>query len=316
MRVPGSFALAYLRERKTAEELQRVAGSRLNNLLCRPNQWLFDDRVKDEESALAKLELGPVPALESMQDLYAATIVVPTTAEVDDAVGAIEADLPGARVVRRPKGSAEAFAYDDVHVIASLGHQAPGLPRAFQEREFEIQIRTGLQYAWWRATHDVTYKGGARSWRVSRVASQVRASLELLDSVLGDLRGAAGLQAKTADEVDAAFERVAGWLEGWPEGRRPREATRFVDAVQALSQASGLGLDRLEALLEDGEGRRLAAEEEVTPFQAILGITLSECGPTALCDLPRRHRFVLVTEELERACPEATRIDPARVVKL
>src|SRR5205085_494883 len=146
---------------------------------------------KSEESALAKLQLSPVPALSEMHDLYGTTVVVPTTAQIPDAVEAISAEFPGATKVARRRPRAETFMYDDTHVLAQLGSRAAGLNDAIKHRKFEIQVKSGLQYAWWRATHDVLYKGAERSWRLSRVAGQIRAALELLDTQLGNLRGSA-----------------------------------------------------------------------------------------------------------------------------
>src|SRR4051812_26354078 len=121
MRSPASFALAYLPHRVLGEELERIAGPRLQLEICKPNEWLFSGRVKSEESALAKLQLGPVKSLSEMQDIYATTIVVPTKAEVGAAINAVQAVFPGAEVVPRRRPRAETFIYDDTHVVAEMG---------------------------------------------------------------------------------------------------------------------------------------------------------------------------------------------------
>lgn len=315
MRVPPSFGLAYLEEYKVATELKRIAGTRVQTTVCQPNQWLFDDRIKPEESALAKLQLGPIAALGEMRDMYATTVVVPTPTEVRPAVDAVLLQLPDAREQTRRQGDPQTFVYDDVHVIARLGDTAPGLAPGLQEREFEIQIRTGLQYAWWRATHDVVYKGGARTWRLSRLASQARASLEMLDAVLADLDGAAALLPEAEHDEDRLFERVAGWLERWPAVRRPVDVARFYASVEALATASGRGLDNLERVLDTDTGVALVGDEEVTPFQAILGALVQEDGPNVVDSLPR-DPFVLVTPELTRSCPSTDAIPVARRARL
>jgi ppGpp synthetase/RelA/SpoT-type nucleotidyltranferase len=310
MLVPTSFALAYRVELAAADELMRIAGQRLYNGVCRPNQWLFDDRVKSDESALSKLLLGPVPSLAEMQDMYAATIVVPTRGELDAATRAVQASLPDSRVVRRRLGDPATFVYDDVHIIARLGTAATGLSPGLREREFEVQIRTGLQYAWWRATHKVIYKGG-RTWPLVRTASQVRASLELLDTVLANLRETARLQQVEADPADAELERLACWLERWDEGRRPADAPRFATAASDLMSAAGTTADEVERLLAEERGADLIADEHIAPLQAVLALLVEAHGAALAEALPRR-RYVLVTEELIRVSPATRGIAQAR----
>lgn len=314
MLVPPSFAVAYWPEEANANELQRFAGDRLR-ILCSDEKWLFADRVKSEESALAKLQLGPTPSLSEMHDMYAATIVVPTRAEIDKAVGILEHQLPVVTPVHRRQGVPEAFVYDDLHVLVSLGDSAPGLPGGLQDRLFEVQVRTGLQYAWWRATHEVIYKGGERTWRLQRVASQVRASLEMLDAVLADLRTAATLLDPTTTQEDEVFQEVAGWLDQWTEERRPKDVSRFFRGVAELAKAAGKTTAELGEVLETDVAKSLLAETEVTPFQAVLGAAVAELGDGIVDEL-EDGRYVLVTDELRRICPPTDTIGAARRAKL
>jgi ppGpp synthetase/RelA/SpoT-type nucleotidyltranferase len=304
---PPSFALAFLTHRKTALELERFAGMRFRTRVCSPQNWLFDDRVKSEESALAKLQLGPVKSLGAMDDLYAATVVVPTPKEIPAALAAIKREFPDAVEKPRRKRSAETFRYDDMHLLVSLGDLAAGQPEGLRNRQFEVQIHTGLQYAWWRATHDVIYKGSDRSWRLKRMASQIRASLELLDAALSNLRGAADLLDRVEEDDDAEFQRVVEWLERWPEDRRPEDQGRFSESVFKIGRASRLSLDMVEETLLD----ELIASPVTTPFQAILGSVIATHGASSIERLPP-GQYVLVTDEFENACPAAAGIPDAR----
>lgn len=312
MRVPPSFALAYLPESLVAQELHRIAGKRLFSVVCQPNGWLFDHRVKTEESALAKMELGTLARLSDMWDVYGATIVVPTQREIDAAISAVQGAFPEAVPKVRARGSAETFSYDDVHLIARLGDAAPGLNDGLRAREFEIQIRTGLQYAWWRATHDVVYKTPSQSWRVQRLASQTRASLELLDAVLADLRGAAKLLQDGEDDADEGFEFVASWLvDYWAEDRRPANVTRFVSCVRRVADASGLTLEEVGALLAAARHAPPVTSEDITPFEAVLVLAIDHQDASIVDRLPGDH-FVLVTEEMVRAAPSIDAVTAER----
>ena len=315
MRTPNSFALAYVPHRALGDKLEELAGPRLQTL-CRTHGWLFADRVKDEESALAKLQMSPVQSLSTLHDVYASTIVVPTTAQVQDAVAVVEAAFPGAEVVPRRRPRADTFRYNDTHVYANLGAHAAGLADAIRDRKFEIQIKSGLQYAWWRATHDVLYKGAERSWQVSRVAGQIRAALELMDTQLGNLRRSAEVQGPLpADDADEDFAEVAGWLSRWDEDRRPENISGFVRSVQDIRKAASLSAAAIAALLDGDEGQKLIANPDVTPFQAVLTAVVLDKG-AAVIDRVQPDIFVLVTEEMLAAAPTIADITEARLARL
>lgn len=314
MRVPGSFTLAYREQEATAQRLQYLAGRRLRGV-CGDNKWLFDDRIKKEESAFAKLQLSSFKRISDVHDFYAAVVVVPTPAELSAAVATLKATFPTTKVVRRTVGDPRTFSYDDIHVLVTLGKTAPAEPAAVKDRLFEVQVRTGLQFAWWRATHDTIYKGGEKSWRLSRIASQVRASLELLDMVLSDLRKAARLRAEQKASEDKAFAAVAKSLERWPPARRPSDVLRFFNAIAELAKAADTTEQKIIAVLDEPEGKRLADETEVTPFQAVLGSLIESAGPEVVEQL-KPNRYVLLNTEFLAACPAGDGVTSSRRVEL
>jgi ppGpp synthetase/RelA/SpoT-type nucleotidyltranferase len=314
VRIPTSFTLPYREQEATAKRLQDLAGTRLR-LMCGSNSWLFDDRVKGEESAFAKLQLGDFKRLTDVHDFYAATVVVPTPAELSTAVAATKSTFGTAIVRRRTVGDPRTFSYDDLHIHVTLGSIAPTEPEAVKDRVFEVQVRTGLQYAWWRATHDTVFKGGERSWRLGRVASQVRASLELLDILLADLQKAARLRAEKKTREDKAFAAVVKGLGRWPADRQPKDVLRFFDAIGELATAGDTTEDKIVAVLDGMEGRRLTAETEVTPLQAVLGALIERDGPELIDNL-KPKRYVLLNREFLAACPSADQVASSRRVEL
>jgi ppGpp synthetase/RelA/SpoT-type nucleotidyltranferase len=317
MNIPYSFMSAYRREKAVADKISRRAGTRLR-ILCSQQQrgWLVTERVKDPESALAKLQLGMVPRLDAMQDLYGATVVVPTRREIDTAVTALQSEFPGAELVRRRRGDPRTFLYDDTHVLAWLGSHGVGESDEVRERRFEIQVRTGLQFAWWRATHDTVYKGGIRDWRLDRVASQVRGNLEMLDGILANLeKGADLLEARDTDR-DQEFELISGWLELWPTAQRPSDAARFVETVKDLLGAGRIDVVAGRALLQDAYGRGLVANPDIPPAQAFLAAVVHVRGLAPLFRRPEKKRWILVTDELANACPPLRKIPSRRLVGL
>ncbi len=301
MVIPTSFLVRCREQEAIVKRVQMRAEPRLRRL-CDDNRWLFEGRIKPAESVLAKLQLGELRSIEDMHDFYATTVVVPTRAELEDAVTKVmaafgEADRKPPRL-RDP----EAFIYDDAHVIARLGPLGGNLePAEVEQRAFEVQVRTGLQWAWWRATHDQVYKG-SDDWRLRRAAASVRAVLESAEGDLADLQGAAErLGVPAGIEPDADAEAIGLWPSMWPEARRAADPRRFVENVQVYLAAAGLDVTGCGELLKSTRSAELIATRELTPAQTILILLAEECGATFISALRAYGRFVLVTDEMRSA---------------
>src|SRR5947208_16102380 len=119
MIVPDSVMAAYEHQQAVLVKVSELAGGRLREL-CKRKHWLYGARTKPVESALVKLEAGKSPDLASMEDLWAALVVVPTTAEVPTAAQALLQLFQGTQKPRRSRDP-NSFPYDDVHVTVRLG---------------------------------------------------------------------------------------------------------------------------------------------------------------------------------------------------
>jgi hypothetical protein len=145
---------------------------------------------------------------------------------------------------------------------------------------------------------------------VSRVAGQIRASLELLDAQLTDLRASARLQkTESEDDIDKGFADAASLLERWDDDRRPANVSGFVRSVRDLMRSAGVTHAELEAALDDAAG--MTANAEVTPVQCVLAALAQRQGLRVVTKLGG-HLFVLVTDELEEAAPVLKDVRPGR----
>jgi hypothetical protein len=316
MIIPDSCAAAYEREQTTALALKEWAETRLR-VICAREHWLFDDRLKSAESAIQKVETGLVASLADLEDIYAAMVVVPTHRYIAEAVRVISESFEGAV---KPQRTADplSFPYDDVHFRARLGaHVAPAaVPEIVRNRWFEVQVKTGLQYAWWRATHDSIYKGAVREWAPQRVASQARASLELLDGILADIPRSAELQT-VHDPLGAPPQSPsAAWLQLWRAADRPEDVARFCQTVDALLVVSGTDPGIVGEYLESDEARPLVGTRTLTPLQAVVVAIARLSGIAWVGGMAADGRRLVVTAEMIEHEPELANVEGAHRVAL
>ncbi|MBB6095641.1 ppGpp synthetase/RelA/SpoT-type nucleotidyltransferase [Povalibacter uvarum] len=158
--------------------------------------YAFIGRQKEPGSLAEKIESGRYQAWSELDDLYACTIVVPTSAEEPE----ILEFLRGAfrEIQTRKRGSAlkdpSTFRYDSTRFIATLRPTLiPEPPDALSRQRFEVQVRTAFEHAWTVATHSIVYKGDSIDWRRLRLIAQLKAATEQMDSLIAGFDQAAEL---------------------------------------------------------------------------------------------------------------------------
>lgn len=307
MKHPASYVDAYDDERAMLEEVKHYAGAQLQRVAI-DHGWLFDDRIKSATSCLSKLESGTVKSLRHLNDFYGAMIVVPTQKELESAKAEIGAVL-SITEKDRALSQASSFVYDDLHLYARLRDAISptvATSEAVLDRVFEIQIHTGLQYAWWRATHDALYKGGrdlSSSWAAQRVSGQARAALEMVDGILSNFEVAARLQKNSAPGIPT-ITLDSKLLARWPRVRRPEDETRFSRSLARLLEVFEMESGRVEELFDSGALDAYIADSKITPLQVVL-IACHMDGSTTFAERAKTSgERLFVTEELLEAYPE------------
>jgi hypothetical protein len=252
-----------------------------------------------------------------MIDLYATMVVVPTARQIDEAVESV-LELFDGTVKQRQAKPPDRFPYDDVHIHARLGGKVSpaAMPEVVRQRSFEVQVRTGLQYAWWRATHDITYKGAVKEWGSQRLAGQTRATLELLDGLLADIPKSAELQLATEKDERPVAPVSAGWLDLWSPDRRPGDVSRFCEAVDAVVGAAALDPGNVGTVLGDYGHAYLRESDQFTPAQAVFVVVDELAGPGWTEALVQGGRRLLVTAEMVAARAELAAVPVEHCVTL
>jgi hypothetical protein len=214
---------------------------------CDSKGYLFTGRLKDAESLSEKLEMGRCASWGEIDDLYAATIVVPTAAREENVVTFLSSafrahELRGRNTVQKPP---DAFRFDATRFIGRLREQ-PGLerPTGIERLLFEVQIPTAFEYAWSVATHDLVYKANTVDWQHIRLAAQLKAAVEQIDMLINNFeRSADSVPVSKHDDTSLKREVVDVCQRLIKEGKipdslAPRSWSRFASNVYSLVRSS------------------------------------------------------------------------------
>lgn len=149
---------------------------------CEKNGYAYKQRTKNLESFFEKLESGKFESVEEINDLVASTVIIPRLELENDVIDFLKKvfNVEDIRKRNSTKKAPEFFRFDSTRIICKLKN-TPGSKDPLYKIPFEVQILTFFEYAWQVATHSLTYKSAEVDWKLLRLASQLRASVEQLD---------------------------------------------------------------------------------------------------------------------------------------
>lgn len=259
---------------------------------------LYFSRIKSEESFTQKLEGGKFAA-DKIIDLFGATIVVATSREVDDVEKKVSEMFKIHKKLANREKAPEEFIYDDVHLIISFEQKNVVPDREYLNREFELQIKTFLQYAWDKATHDLLYKGQTISWSLFRVAYQTKAMLEQADQVLVQIEKTAELCPENEYKAFKDRNRIIELsTKIWEPVQLPADMRRLSSNIYDLLSLSDKGIKFLENELGNPSNKELLTAKSITPYEAILGIVIKRDWKNLLAGFKAANRKIIITKEL------------------
>ncbi|MFD3340040.1 hypothetical protein ACFWVW_13035 [Streptomyces anthocyanicus] len=242
MPIPQSVSNAYSQVEPLLKAVSEYVEQTLRTY-CDRSGYLFFDRIKKVESLSEKLEGGRIAKWSEIDDLYACTIVVPTTSHEPGVIRKLDACF--ARVSMRSRGTTkkapEVFRFDTTRYYARLSEgaaaeRAPGI----ESVTFEVQIATAFEYAWSTVTHDLVYKGDRVDWKKQRLAAQLKAAVEQIEMIIGAFDQVSGAVPESEwPEIAAKDSIVERFQELIADGviasnLTPVSWRRFADNVSAL----------------------------------------------------------------------------------
>lgn len=310
-----------------------ILGKRVNETLipfCEKNHFAYTYRYKELESIAEKVESGRFSSWNSIDDLFATTIIIPNLNQEDNVIGFLS-DMFIINAIKR-RGSTfkspDVFRFDATRVIAYL--KAFGIDKQrIHEISFEIQIRTAFEHAWAAATHSLAYKSHEINWKAMRLASQMKAAVEQLDMLVSGFSEVdkhitvhnwpeVSCKIQILDFVAKCFESKI-----IPDELRPKDFTRFAENMFALLRNSEKWPKDYRFLSKfiDSVCEDLSKEihhYNISTFPRSISL-LQFCLGTLITKgklkLPLQAYVPIITEELETLFPVVKSIDARFVIK-
>lgn len=313
MKIPASIRTLYEDQQESRERLKILVDALLEPRLLRG--WHYESRVKTVESFTLKVESGRVQDLNTLEDFFAATIVVRNGLEII-AAEKIIADLFVGHE-RRPPLDAETHKAPDQFPFDDLRHYIrwkddPALPASGLDGSlFELQIKTFLQHAWAIATHDLIYKSDDANWGKMRIAYQIKAMLEHAEI---SIQEAARLSecdalAKSDAKTNSLKTFIALMTELWAKEDLPANVRGLAENVRRLAQLIRIDVAELRALLNEEQLKgRGPLTRNLTPYGIVLQ-TLFIHKKGLICAALSKHQRTRVLISKELSIPDD--VDPA-----
>ena len=260
----------------------------------------FISRIKPKESFAQKIETGYFKDPNTIIDLYAATIVVATYKEINLVERQIEREFRIKKKIENREKKPSDFVYDDIHLWIQYNPtvQVPG--KEYLQRSFELQLKTFLQYGWYKSAHDILYKGDQLSWPRFRIAHQIRAMLEQSDQILLRIDKASDICPSNDYIIFSEKNRILDFIKKiWAPSLLPLNVKGLADNVHELLKLCGKSTDYLKQELESGRHDNLLSAASVTPYQAILGILIKMDPDSLYKGLKACRRNLYISDELK-----------------
>jgi ppGpp synthetase/RelA/SpoT-type nucleotidyltranferase len=292
-------------------------------VLCEEEGYaLVAARIKTLESVSEKVETGRFERWSKIDDLVAATVVVPTLAHERQVIDFLRESFDQFEI--RPRGSTlkapEVFRFDCTRFIGRLRSPDEDARSPIHGVSFEVQIKSAFEHAWSVTTHALTYKSSDVNWSKLRLTAQLKAAVEQLDTLVLSFDNATKyIEPSVWPEIAAKAELKEFFSDRVAEGRIPVELTpkdwsRFTDNVFGLVASRG---DRpkpgvIVALIrKDFDAELAAMGPNAVPLSISLWqLTFASLFKAGSITTSLKGHWPLVTPELEDLYPSLRGFNP------
>ncbi|MDD1418844.1 hypothetical protein MEO40_06775 [Dolichospermum sp. ST_sed1] len=259
---------------------ERVKSTLIN--LCENKGYAFSSRIKSIESLAEKIETGRFKSWSDLDDLFACTIIIPTLSHEEEVIKFCQDVFeikPKPRIIKRGqhKKSPDTFKFDSTRIYTQLKKEDSidlNNELNIYNITFEIQVKSSFEHAWAVSTHDLVYKSPEIDWKRLRLAAQIKANVEQLDTLILAFEQTSAIiqendypeikiKNKLAREIKNLFE--IGKL---PNELKPKDMNRFCDNLYRLVITTNKEINNQE-------------------IQKIINVIKTEVQATSFAQIPR-----------------------------
>jgi ppGpp synthetase/RelA/SpoT-type nucleotidyltranferase len=323
MIIPDSFKQCYKDIEILWQPIKEEVDAIFHNIVLELPGINYYSRIKTIESVYLKSLKGDyLEPLKEMEDFFGATIVIPVLSIFSPLKERAVEFFEFEELIRKPREPFD-FQYNDLHFILKLKDSPLRIDKTVLRFKFELQIKTLLQSAWQQANHDVIYKPVKISWGNERIAYQLRALLELADSVLAQIEATAKLLHASAVQEQASYkpqmrEIIETMEKHFTVETLPQDHRRMADIVRRYLDIGDIDSKKLDELLIAIKITNNSVFEllTLTPIEKVFLVIYFDNQDRVRDKLRSGKHKVLITKEMEDFFPELKSIDEKGRVKL
>jgi ppGpp synthetase/RelA/SpoT-type nucleotidyltranferase len=224
---------------------------------CEQNNFAYSQRIKTIDSLTEKIETSRYESFYEIDDIWAVSIIIPTLKHEESVIEYIKNTYDVTVIKKRgeTKKAPEVFRFDSTRIICKCLIETGQNP-IYKDMLFEVQVKSAFEHAWTVATHAFNYKSDIVDWRISRLAYQMKSTVEQLDMIaLGHndiYENITGSQWTLYDAKELIYSYVKVEKNKIPDDMLPSNLSRFCDnLINILSEShiKGTLIDKTNKVL-------------------------------------------------------------------
>jgi len=239
MIIPSHIAQNYNYFKPFYDKVKEVVDQTLINY-CSKNLYAYLSRIKEVSSLSEKIESGRFGDWDSIDDFVGAVIIIPNVRYEPQILKFLESSFLKVQIKKRGSTLKDptVFRFDATRFIGKL--RVIKKEEIINKINFEVQIRSAFEHAWAVTTHDLAYKSDFIDWKIIRLVSQLKSSVEQLDMLtLGAYDVKSNIQSHKWPETDIKVKICQSFEDFFNKGKipielHPKDMSRFSDNLFAL----------------------------------------------------------------------------------
>jgi ppGpp synthetase/RelA/SpoT-type nucleotidyltranferase len=316
MIVPGEFKAAYDKLTDLLIPIRTQAETLLRGAAVASGAEFFDVRVKPLESLYLKVEKeGKAFDFSKQDDLVAGTLIVSNKSMIAATQAAVLELFDEVMTLASKVSKPSQFIYDDRHIIVRLRTNPIDISQPPPPVRIEVQIKTRMQLASSAVTRELSYKPKKLSWSRERLASQIRALVEVADDLLQKIeQGESGGSDVESDEMATKNRLIAELAICFGEEELSSDRRRLSDVILKIFADCNtkITIEEFGNLAREDRHQPIREALSLSLVQKTFLILLSSDKLTTSKGNLRGDRCYLITDFMEALCPLAKQVPAAR----